>query len=152
MPIKHLKVNRYSTNYTKKILNGGSQPKQPKVSGGIKPRHDPSRAGFRTQRPVVQSGVSGVSPPQKQQNGPGVKPRSNFSRAGFKRKQPVVRSGVSGVSIPQLYKPTLTGYQSNGVVKQNIYQSPVIKPNLRPKNTTQKMIIGLLSRKKISKA
>ena len=151
MPIKHLKVNRYSKNYTKKILNGGSPPpKQPKVSGGIKPRHDPSRAGFRTHRPVVQSGVSGVSgvsPPPKQPKGIS---RHDPSRAGFKRTTLGVRSGVSGVSgvsggIQHPHNSKLTGNQSIVGVKPNTVNSPVNKPKLRPNNQqTEQKIMALL--------
>ena len=62
MPIKHLKVNRYRTNYTKKILNGGSKPQKQPRGLGIKSRRNPSRTAFKKNKfPVVLSGVSGVS-------------------------------------------------------------------------------------------
>ena len=69
MSIKQLKskrhsiINRKSTNHTKKILNGGSNRKQPKTSSGIKPREHYSRKGF-TKR-TVSPKLSPPSPPQQ---------------------------------------------------------------------------------------
>ena len=167
MSIKQLKskrhsiINRKSTNHTKKILNGGSNRKQPKIPIGIEKREHFSRIGIikRTGSPKVSSSQPKPTQPAPLKTNEDIHAKYVTTRASANFFDPRKSSQLVYTVHPLFSKPPFrmirsnngnfsrmvpieTGQQLREMLSQNVYNrlSGYKKNNTQPSSFYSRLI------------